>query len=252
MARIVRAYSASDAYIKTLNEVMDNWVHKTSPRGLKTLEVPNFIIEVQDPSFRPIETRCAERNKKIAAYTKGEFELYESGTNKAADFAKLSKFWNGIKNADGTVNSAYGYLIYKNKSCGEGVTPWEFCKDELVRDSASRRAVLYFSTPQHLKRNTADQPCTLHGYFSIREHLNEYGKKENQLDFTVCMRSNDVFFGLVYDMPWFIWLLHRMVRELNYDHKSDLRLGTYTHIAHSMHAYEKNIDEINKMRGKGI
>ena len=79
--------------------------------------------------------------------------------------------------------------------------------------------------------------CTLNGVFQIRD---------NKLNFTVDMRSNDVFFGLTFDYPFFTILqqqMHTLLKKVY----PDLELGTYTHIAHSLHMYERDFDKVEKM-----
>ena len=80
----------------------------------------------------------------------------------------------------------------------------------------------------------------MHGNFQIRD---------NQLNFAIVMRSNDLMKGLVYDMPWFVSLMDKMVEELKetYPH---LTKGHYTHTAHSMHIYERDREAILKMLGR--
>jgi hypothetical protein len=53
----------------------------------------------------------------------------------------------------------------------------------------------------------------------------------------------------VYDLPWFVSLMDRMVEELKPTYPN-LQKGEYTHIVHSMHAYEKDEKAILKMLGE--
>ena len=58
------------------------------------------------------------------------------------------------------------------------------------------------------------------------------------------MRSNDAFFGLTFDLPFFTMLQQQMLRHLQETVYPDLELGFYTHIAHSLHIYEKNFSSL--------
>ena len=205
-----------EAYLETLNNVYFHYDYKTSPRGLPIREKLDYTFKVMSPTAEPIRTRDPERNKTIADYTRKEVELYNSCTNQAADFAKASKFWEKIANPDGTVNSAYGYLIWKNPSNGNeyyehderglGIyrTPWEWAKQSLIQDKNTRQAILRFSLPEHAYQGVKDFTCTMHGNFLIRN---------DKLHFSVVMRSNDLWLGLTYDLPWFISLMDKMVEE---------------------------------------
>jgi thymidylate synthase len=239
--------TSSEAYIDILRQVRDNYDHICSPRGYKVREIRDFKFVVTDPTLEPIVTADEERNEKIAEYFEKERELYDSCSNTVEDFAAAAKFWKKIANPDGTINSAYGYLIWKNLSMGniefepekELLTPWEWAKESLLRDKDTRQAFVKFSLPKHQWMGNKDQPCTMHGNFLIRD---------GKLFLTVVMRSNDVMKGLVYDMPWFIGLMFKMRNELIAKYPT-IKICTYTHLAHSMHMYEEDLEAINKMIG---
>lgn len=249
--------TTSAAYLDALHNVWHNYEYRSSPRGLPVRETINYTFVVLNPSADPIITLDEERNKVIADYTAKETDLYNSCSNRVEDFAKASKFWNQLQNPDGTVNSAYGYLIWKNKSHGNPLfeldgafskkehddvmrTPWEWCVDSLKNDKDTRQAILRFSLPEHQWHGNKDQTCTMHGNWLIRD---------DKLHFTIVMRSNDLMKGLVFDLPWFVSLMDKMVEELKSTYP-DLEKGTYTHTVHSMHIYEKDEAQILKMMGK--
>ncbi len=54
--------------------------------------------------------------------------------------------------------------------------------------------------------------------------------------------------GLVYDLSWFVGLMDRLVQELKPTYPN-LTKGTYTHTAHSMHIYERDLPQMKKMLG---
>lgn len=231
--------TCSQAYLGTLEDVYLNPTYKSAPRGLPIREKIDYMFRVTNPTSEPITTADQERNKVIAEYTAKEFELYNSGTNRVEDFEKASKFWRNIANPDGTINSAYGFLIWKNPSCNGELTPWEWAKQSLIKDKDSRQAFMRFSLPQHQYFGNKDQTCTMHANFLIRE---------DQLHLTVVMRSNDLWLGLTYDLPWFCSLIDRMVEELLPTYPN-LTKGTYTHLAHSSHIYERDLEKIEKALG---
>jgi thymidylate synthase len=265
------------AYLGSLAEVYDNPEYTASPRGQATKEITDFSFRITQPKPEIIQTKDEKRNKVIESYSNKEFELYDSCTNDVEDFAKASKFWKQLANPDGTVNSAYGYLIWKNKSHGnpkfefedqfaiaakaedDGIydisdyythineytdrgmrTPWEWAKESLLNDKDTRQAILRFSLPEHQYLGNCDQTCTLHGNFMIRD---------NKLNLSITMRSNDLMLGLVYDLPWFISLMYKMQDELSEKYPG-LEIGTYTHTVHSMHLYMRDEEKILKMLGR--
>jgi thymidylate synthase len=249
-----------EAYLGALRDVWYDYQFRSAPRGQPTREVLDYSFRVLNPVDEAIVTNDEARNRTIASYTAKETELYDSCTNRAEDFGKASKFWLSLANPDNTVNSAYGYLIWKNRSHGNYQfenpkeprewhtsdiepfmrTPWEWAKQSLEKDKDTRQAILRFSLPEHQWNGNKDQTCTMHGNFLIRD---------NKLHLSVVMRSNDLMKGLVYDMPWFVSLIDRMVEELKPTYP-ELEKGTYTHTVHSMHIYERDEESILKMLGE--
>jgi thymidylate synthase len=63
------------------------------------------------------------------------------------------------------------------------------------------------------------------------------------------MRSNDLVLGLVYDLPWFVSLMDRMIDELK-DKYPTLTKGIYTHTVHNLHIYERVEEKVLKMLGE--
>jgi hypothetical protein len=243
-----------------LQDVYFNYDYRAAPRGLPVREKTDYSFRVREPVAEPIKTKDEERNRVIAEYTAKEVELYNSCTDLASDFAKASKFWEKLANPDGTVNSAYGYLIWKNRTCGNpefefhdriqngdhyyhtsaGMrTPWEWAKQCLKDDKDTRQAIMRFSLPSHQWVGNKDQTCTLNGIFLIRE---------DKLHLSITMRSNDLWLGLTYDLPWFISLMDKMIEELK-PHYPTLTKGNYTHIVHSLHCYERDEEKIKKALG---
>lgn len=255
-----------EAYLGVLQDVYFNPDYKAAPRGLPVREKLDYNFKINNPVAEPIVTKDLDRNKVIASYTAKECELYDSCTNSAEDFGKASKFWLSLANPDGTVNSAYGYLIWKKKSHGSSFeseyvctspskfdgdgsvwraepkfrTPWEWAKESLIKDKDTRQAILRFSLPEHQWMGNKDQTCTLHGNFLIRN---------NKLNLSIVMRSNDLVLGLVYDLPWFISLMDKMVEELKTTYP-ELEKGVYSHTVHSLHIYERDEEKVLKMLGE--
>lgn len=258
-----------EAYLGTLADVYDNPQFVCSPRGQRCREILDYKFVITNPVNEIIVTNDLERNKVIESYTKKECELYNSGTNLVEDFEEASKFWRKLANPDGTVNSAYGYLIKHKKSHGNPIyeldnkikqqtsilakanflgdfssnamrTPWEWCVDALRSDKDTRQAVLRFSLPEHFYKGNKDMTCTMNGNWHIRE---------DKLYLSIYMRSNDMMLGLVYDLPWFISLMDDMVEELK-DLYPNLSKGTYTHKVDSIHCYDRDEDKILRMLGR--
>lgn len=262
------------AYLGVLADVWDNPDFICSPRGLEIREKVDYQFKILNPESMPIATMDEERNLVIADYTQKEQDLYYSGSNRVEDFAKISKFWNKLATVDGLIHSAYGYLIFKNKShgsvyelarknedgcitwpnwnevtapdkdgyptCPTMRTPWEVCVEALKADKDTRQAILRFSLPSHFYKGNRDVVCTMHGNFLIRN---------NALQLSIVMRSNDLVKGLCYDAPFFISLMDKMIEDLK-EIYPDLTKSSYTHTVHSLHCYKRDELIILKMLGR--
>jgi thymidylate synthase len=160
------------------------------------------------------------------------------GRRDVAYISKYAKFWESIKNSDDTVNSSYGWLLFNNPN-EHGLTQYRWALESLAQDKDSRQAVLHFNLPSHQYSGNKDFVCTMYGIFQIRD---------NRLNFTVSMRSNDVILGLPTDVAFFTILQSQMLSHLRtYAGYPELELGTYTHIANSSHIYERHFDIASKM-----
>jgi thymidylate synthase len=252
----MRSYSfktSSEAYLAVLKDVLDNPEYVCAPRDQKIFEVTNAVVEILQPSSKTMVTLDAKRNDVMTKYSEREHEVYYSMSNKAEDFARISKFWDSLKNPDGTINSSYVYLIkgikdhgnpvfeaQRGNGVGEYRSPWDWSLESLKRDKDTRQAIMRFSRPEHQYFGNADQTCTLDGVWQIRG---------NCLNLSVNMRSNDLFVGTAYDWPFLMGLMDEMLEDLKPTYP-DLIKGKYVHIARSLHVYDRNVEAINKMLGR--
>jgi thymidylate synthase len=231
--RLVHGESFAHVYRRAIEEVLLRPDAVRSPRGLTCREVTPLIMQfpVWSGETGVFESETRATNLE---YLAGELLWYYHGMRDVETIGKYSKFWNGIANPDGTVNSAYGWLL----GLGQGPhEEWRWAINSLLQDHDTRQAVMVVHRPDHHWRGNKDVPCTLNVQFSRRQ---EY------IDMTVVMRSNDLWFGVPYDVPFFITLLRNACFLLGQ------QPGTYTHIALNMHAYEKNWPSLMAMKNAGI
>jgi thymidylate synthase len=104
-----------------------------------------------------------------------------------------------------------------------GFDQWEHLKKLLRADVNSRQAVIHIKDASN--EPTKDTPCTVALQYSIRE---------GKLYATTYMRSNDIWRGFPYDVFAFTCFQVKLAMELGVD------VGTYTHIAGSLHLYERD------------
>ena len=186
-----------------MDEVYNNFDYETAPRGQKIRECINVAMQIDDPYdnlFR-FEDKSLTMPTK---YTKKEMCLYLNATDSVDLFAKASPFWQKIANVDGTVNSAYGNLIF-NESLADGRSQFDWAFDCLKLDKDSRQSFMRFNNTSHQHEGVKDLPCTFVMLFHIRGGM---------LHATVEMRSNDIVKGLVHDEPSFVLFQHLMLLRL--------------------------------------
>ena len=215
----IKGKTANELFIKTAKEMLNNGNY-SSPRGLKTIELENVWLELENPRFNLVNLPA--RNISTD-YLDGEMKWYLSGSTKVSDIEKHSRFWSKLADSNGTVNSNYGYLTMIEKFAGKSQLEW--CIDKLKNDNNTRQAVINYNQPKHKYPNNKDFVCTLNQLFRLNN---------NKLDSTVMMRSNDLIYGLTYDLPWFTLLQRRIASGIDKD------IGKYNHFAASLHVYEKH------------
>ena len=172
--------------------------------------------------------------KLSAKYMLAELQWYFSGSNLVSDIGKYAKMWNTLTDDGTTVNSAYGYRIFKQF----GFNQLQFVVDKLKQDIHSRQAVIHIKDASD--KPTKDTPCTcLIQFVVFRGRLNAH----------TYMRSNDIWFGTPYDVIFFCILQQIVAKAVG------LPLGSYYHTVGDLHVYEKNIKPYSKdsvMEGPGF
>lgn len=225
---IIRGETFADVYKDLLQSLLHDYDCITAPRDQKIKELLNCIVVIDNPHSNLFTN--SHRSIPLK-YLKNELKLYLSGRNDAQGFIDASAFWGKIANDDGTINSAYGYLIFNSRN-KHGFSQYEWANMSLLKDKDSRQAIIHFNLPEHQYEGNKDFPCTLTGIFNIRD---------DKLNLTINIRSNDVRKGVQFDIPFFTLLQHIMCQNLKKRYPN-LTIGTYTHIANSMHIYEADFD----------
>lgn len=232
----MRVYSADDfsaVYEASLRDLYFDPEYESSPRGLKIKENLGVVLEIGNP------LSCLYDNQRRGSqlkYISAEFLWYFLGRNDVEFIKKYASFWEMIQNEDGTVNSSYGNLLFKKKN-RFAKTQYGWALDCLKKDSDSRQAIMHFNLPEHQYDGNKDFVCTLYGIWQIRE---------NRLNLTIHMRSNDAILGTPTDIAFFTVLQQQMLSHLKPTYPN-LELGKYTHIIDSYHVYDRNFKLVEEM-----
>lgn len=216
--KIIKTKTLKQAYGKLIKTLLK------SKHVSDTKEIENCVIQIKNPDVKDFEFGFRKISEK---YALGELNWYWAGSNSCEEIGKFAKKWLSITDDGITNNSAYGFILEKKY----GFDQIEQVINLLKKDKNTRRAVLNISDPAIDRINTKDMQCTIAIQFLIRN---------NKLNTTVYMRSNDIIFGFPYDYIYFISLAYYISSKLG------IELGTYTHIATSLHLYDSGYKYIIK------
>lgn len=165
-------------------------------------------------------------------YLEKEFGFYCSGSNRLEDALELSKFWAKCSDDGETITSNYGKLLLRDRN-DHGNTQFEYCLQALINNKDSKKAVMVIYDKEHAFLSN-DNPCTMFLHFCI------LGDK---LHMKTHMRSNDIWYGIVYDVPFFCAIQNALYQELKVKYP-ELKCGSYTHYACSLHLYERDENKV--------
>jgi thymidylate synthase len=196
------------------------------PRDLKVKEltVQQFAFDSNLP-FADFENRAF--NFK---YFAGELVWYLNKNRDVAYISNFSNFWSNITNPHtNEINSNYGSLLFGDQL--------KWVVNSLKQDKNTRQAIAFLNQPKFQFEGNKDFVCTMYLNFWIRD---------NKLNMKVQMRSNDIFYGLTFDAPFFAFV-HQHVRLWLLDQYQDLELGTYHHCVDNIHFYERHFELANNI-----
>ena len=227
--KFIKEQDINDIFIKICKELYLNG-NEVSPRGLKTKEIQNCLIQFNGVHDTTITVPERKLNTK---YLEAELKWYKSGNPEIGYISKYSNFWKNIVDENNTANSNYGKLALWDKYSGK--SQFEWCVERLQNDQNTRQAIINYNQPIHKYENNKDFVCTLAQQFIVNN---------NKLDTIVFMRSNDLIYGFSYDVPWFNYLQKLLSKILQ------IEVGEYRHFATSMHVYERHFEMVENIATK--
>lgn len=208
-----------------ISELAKNGSTDTSRDGAVVGEIINAITTIEDP------TRCILRSpirKLPMRYCIGELLWYLSGNPSLSAIQLYTNAWDRMSDDGETVNSNYGHRIQNavDEVDGKLFDQMKMVEHLLSVDPNSRQAVIHIKQARDVLVNpTKDLNCTVCLQFFIRE---------DKLYMTTYMRSNDLWMGFPNDVFQFTCMQIYLAMRLN------VGLGSYTHVAGSLHMYERD------------
>lgn len=194
----------------------------------KAFDLNEVMFELTDVSNNIVNVRNIS-----VPYLCGEMLWYMLGRKDIEFIHKFSTVWSRISDDGVNCNSAYGDIIFNR----HGFNQLEKIIELLKTDKDTRRAVINLNVPNKNVIETKDEICTISLTFYIRN---------NKLYCSTCMRSNDFYTGLPYDVAFFTELQKLIANELN------IECGSYFHHAISLHLYLRNIKDLVNCVNKPI
>lgn len=235
----------------------DDFDFESAPRGKPIRELIGASFTLDNPRNRLIVSKARAVNYGFAV---GELCWYVRGDSDLETMLYYNKRMKMFSDDGKTINSAYGARLLNDRfslpspprtaqSSGPPLPPDSISQfgnviRELRSDPDSRRAVMHVNEPRDLFRaiteGSKDVPCTMSLQLFIRER---------KLHMHVLMRSNDVVWGLPYDVFSFTCLQELFLYKLQEAGVPVDDLGAYHHTAGSLHIYDTHFamaEEVSK------
>jgi thymidylate synthase len=204
-------------------------LHDTvTSRSGDTYELLHALLSISDPKEKWVSNRIPAMSISFAL---AELIWILNGS----DTAKIINYWNSTLSRyaghDDNYNGAYGFRIRRNF----GVDQLEKAYCVLHNKPESRQTVILIWDPKKdLPKDdgspsNADIPCNICSMLKVRN---------NKLEWTQIMRSNDVFLGLPYNFIQFTSMQEILAGWL------EIGIGNYTHYSDSLHLYTRDCNKI--------
>jgi thymidylate synthase len=242
--------SLEDIHKTLMSTLYDDFDFESAPRGKPIRELIAASFTLTNPRNRIITSPARNVNYGFAV---GELCWYIRGDDDLQTMQYYNKRMSQFSDDGKTINSAYGARMFNSvyKICPSGKFPFhpsqlDLVLEELKVDPDSRRAVMHINQPTDLGRAVAagskDIPCTMSVQLLIRNR---------KLHMHVLMRSNDVVWGMPYDVFSFTCLQEIFLYKLQELGVPVDDLGEYHHTAGSLHVYNTHFGmakEVSKER----
>jgi len=216
--KIFKDFYINSLYKRVLSEVLKGI--KISPRGIPTLEFKTpvcMILQWPYTNFIVDKVRCIPPKFIFA-------ELYWilSGRNDLKSLFTFNKKMLNYSDDDKTLYGAYGKRLY------EQYIP---IIEKLKKDIYSRQGIMTIIRPEDAQAKTKDFPCN---------NLLNFRVRNNKLDLTIYVRSQDLWLGFPIDIVHWTNLHYMISKILN------LEVGNIYNIVNSLHLYESNIEDAKR------
>jgi thymidylate synthase len=214
------------SFIRMYKDVMEG--REVRPRGQLIKEAEDYVISLHMGGNPCTSFKARSFNLK---YAKAEFLWYLRGDPYDTFIENYATMWPKLKQPGGFYYSNYGQYLFGEKQI-------EWVLDELMRDKDSRRASCVLLKNHHMFPSNKDMVCTYSLNFRIRD---------NRLNMSVNMRSNDAVFGTTNDVFSFSMVYELVFAYLRFRKYDALERGQYHHKVDSLHIYQRHFDMVREI-----
>lgn len=218
---IINIPDGVNGYVDLVQHVLKHG-KETAPRGMKTREIEDAIIRI-DNVFNTLPVGV--NRGTVPGIGAVEACQLLSGTSFPDLVIAIGPQFKNYAEDNGIFHGAYGPRTHGQ---------YDAIIERLKNDPDSRQAVVTIWNPQYdLQHSKRDYPCTILHQFRIRD---------NKLNMSVYMRSNDVWLGAAYDFFQFTRVQIAMAWVLG------IAPGTYAHHVGSLHIYEQHYGAAEELK----
>ena len=205
------------------SEAFDYFLDKLRIEGVdfdNTKALFNVGFTIENPMDNAIHN---EERKFSLTYAEAEWKWYLSCDPRISKlgeiYGKIPPIWVKMADANGEVNSNYGYQWGRHNQLSRVIKL-------LKAHKSTRQASISIYDGKEIESYINDTPCTYAVNFTI---LN------NKLNMSVMMRSNDIWYGFCNDQYCFSMLQKLVADELS------IEVGTYFHFVNNLHIYNDKL-----------
>jgi thymidylate synthase len=218
---IINIQDGINGYVDLVQHVLKHG-KEVAPRGQKTREIEDAIIRIEDvTNVLPMNIGRGT----VPGIGAVEACQLLSGTSFPDLVIAIGPQFKNYVEDNGIFHGAYG-----PRTNGQ----FDVIIDRLRQDPDTRQAVVTIWNPQYdLQAKKRDYPCTILHQFRIRD---------NKLNMSVYMRSNDVWLGAAYDFFQFTRVQLAIASVLG------IEPGTYNHHVGSLHIYEQHYEVAENLK----
>ncbi len=226
--------SLDDLLNATYTDILENGVLISKSKRGSNIEIIQFAATLLYPRART----SISLDRKLVQSKFGEFAWYLSKKRNKEFILPYITAYDREENQNNKILGAYGPKIF-GTSQGRN-SQYETVIEQIEKRGATKQAYIAISDSKDYKFRAEkfhSPPCTIGLHFYVRNE---------KLNLTVYMRSNDAYLGLPHDVFCFTMLQELVALRTN------TALGVYTHCVTSMHVYEPHLQKIKDYLNEGL